>query len=121
MDTARNFFTILEAATLHGTLADASRANRRRTTQAPPSPHRRNDRKRYGRFTVVPKVKVPITPAVRGEPTTIHNLLANPLFKWEMQIGHGIPRNPQFTSFGDACLTAGGAFCDTVEFWFDIH
>ena len=37
-----------------------------------------------------------------------------------MQIGHVISRDPQFTSFGDACLTAGGAFCDTLEFWFDI-
>ena len=38
-----------------------------------------------------------------------------------MHIGHVIPRDPQFTDFGDACLTAGGAFCDTLESWFKIH
>jgi hypothetical protein len=38
-----------------------------------------------------------------------------------MHIGHVIPSDRQCTSFGDACLTAGGAFCDTLEFWFDIH
>ena len=30
-------------------------------------------------------------------------------------------RRPQFTSFGDACLTAGGAFCDDLEFCINIH
>ena len=67
------------------------------------------------------KVKVPITAAVKGELMTIHSLIANPLYKWEMHIGHVIPREAQFTSFGDACLAAGGAFCDQLEYWFDIH
>ncbi|KAI2489086.1 hypothetical protein MHU86_25515 [Fragilaria crotonensis] len=38
-----------------------------------------------------------------------------------MHVGHVIPRDPQFTSFGDACLTGGGAFCHDLQFWFDMH
>jgi hypothetical protein len=37
-----------------------------------------------------------------------------------MQIGHVIPRDPQFTSTGNACLTGGGAFCHELQYWFDI-
>ena len=37
-----------------------------------------------------------------------------------MSIVHTVPRNAQFTSIGDACLTGGGAYCDVLEFWFDI-
>jgi hypothetical protein len=47
-------------------------------------------------------------------------LLANPTYAWEMQIGHVIPRDLQFTSTGDACLTGGGAFCHELQYWFDI-
>ena len=67
------------------------------------------------------KVKITLTTSVIGELTHVHSLIANPSYKWEMHIGHVIPRDPQFTSLGDACLTAGGAFCDNLEFWFDIH
>jgi hypothetical protein len=38
-----------------------------------------------------------------------------------MQIGHVIPSNPQFTSFGGACLIGGGAFCNDRQIWFEIH
>lgn len=38
-----------------------------------------------------------------------------------MHKGHVIPRDPKFTSIGDACVTAGGAFCVILEFWFDVH
>ena len=151
--------TILEAATLHGTLADASRANRQGRTlffgfqnalrkaiqtrfrqirgynmrqgkirkyqaDLPKHLHHRIDAmiaRDMAALLWSQKVKVPITQAVRGELTAVYNLIANPLYKWEMHIGHVIPRDPQFTSFGDACLTAGGAFCDTLEYWFDIH
>jgi hypothetical protein len=37
-----------------------------------------------------------------------------------MQIGHVIPRDPQFTCTGDACLTGGGAYCHELQYWFDI-
>jgi hypothetical protein len=37
-----------------------------------------------------------------------------------MQIGHVIPRDPQFTCTGDACLTGGGAYCHELQFWFDV-
>ena len=69
------------------------------------------------------KGKVPVTSAgVRGKLTTIYDLIANPLYKWEMHIGHLIPRDPQFISFGGECLTTGDIFYDQLlEFWFDIH
>ena len=150
--------SILEAATLHGTLADASRANRqgrtlffgfqnalRRTIQQrfnqvrgyisrqgktkkytaelPKHLHHRIDSmiaRDMAAMLWSHKVKIPLPPSVINELKHVHSLIANPTYKWEMQIGHVIPRDAQFTSIGDACLTAGGAFCDELEFWFDI-
>jgi hypothetical protein len=66
-------------------------------------------------------VKIPLTTAIIGELTHVHSLIANPEYKWEMHIGHVIPRDAQFTSLGDACLAAGGAFCHDLEFWLDIQ
>jgi hypothetical protein len=151
--------TILEGATLHGTLADASRANRQGRTlffgfqnalrraiqnrfyQVRGYMSRHSKAKRYkgelpkhlhhwigamiardmAALLWSQKVSITLPQSVIGELTYIHNLVTNPDYKREMHIGHVIPRDPQFTSFGDACLTAGGAFFDTLEFWFDIH
>jgi hypothetical protein len=151
--------TIIEAATLHGTLADASRANRQGRTlffgfqnalrraiqtrfhqvrgyisrqgktkkyksELPKHLHHRIDAmiaRDMAALLWSQKVKIPLTQSVLCELTHVHSLIANPTYKWEMQIGHVIPRDPQFTSFGDACLTAGGAFCDELEFWFEVH
>ena len=150
---------ILEAATLHGTLADASRANRqgrtlffgfqnalrraiqhrfnqirgyisrqgktkRHMAELPKHLHHRIDAmiaRDMAALLWSQKVKIPLSQAVIGELAHVHSLIANPDYKWEMQIGHVIPRDPQFTSLGDACWDAGGAFCHDLEFWFDIQ
>ena len=151
--------TILEAATLHGSLADASRANRQGRTlffsfqnalrraiqtrfhQVRGYYNRQGKTKRYK--ADLPKhlhhridamvsrdmaallwsknAKIAIEQAVKVELTTLQSLLENPTYRWEMHIGHVIPRDPQFTSFGDACLKGGGAFCHELQFWFDMH
>ena len=151
--------TILEAATLHGTIADASRANRQgrtlffgfqnalrraiqhRFNQGRGYYNRQGKTKHYqaellkhlhhridamiardmAALLWSKKTQIPVSQAVADELEHLHSLLANPEYKWEMQIGHVIPRDPQFTSFGDACLTGGGAFCHELQFWFDIH
>ena len=135
--------SILEAATLNGTLADASRANRQGRTlffgfqnalqksiqtrfnkfrgynkrngkirkyqaELPKHLHHRIDAmiaRDMAAMLWSNKAKVPITPAVRGKLITIHVVIANPLYKWEMHIGHVILREAQFTSIGDVCLT----------------
>ena len=155
---SKTSFTILEAAELHGTLADASRANRQGRTlffsfqnafrraiqtrfnqvrgfysrknkikqfqaQLPKHLHSRIDSmiaRDMAALLWSTKSKIAVTATVRDELTYLHSLLANPNYKWEMQIGHVIPRDPQFTSTGDACLTGGGAYCHELEFWFDV-
>ena len=156
---AKEKCTIIEAATLHGSLADASRANRQGRTlffsfqnalrraiqnrfyQVRGYYNRQEKAKRYK--ADLPKhlhhrvdamisrdmaallwsknAKIAIEPAVKTELANLHTLLADPQYKWEMHIGHVIPRDPQFTSFGDACLKGGGAFCHELQFWFDMH
>jgi hypothetical protein len=151
-------FTILEAAELHGTLADASRANRQGRTlffsfqnafrraiqtrfnqvrgyynrknktkqfraQLPKHLHSRIDSmvaREMAALLWSTKSKIELTREVRIELDYLHSLLANPNYKWEMQIGHVIPRDPQFTCTGDACLTGGGAYCHDLQYWFDI-
>ena len=39
---------------------------------------------------------------------------------WETPLGLIIPRTPHFESFGDASQLGGGAFCQQLEFWFDL-
>ena len=58
------------------------------------------------------KSQIPVSPALTSELKHLHSLLANPQYRWGMQIGHVIPHDAQFTSFGDACL-AGGALSAT--------
>jgi hypothetical protein len=151
--------TIIEAATLHGSLADASRANRQGRTlffsfqnalrraiqirfhQVRGYYNRQGNNKRYkadlpkhlhhrvdamiardmAALLWTKKAKITIAQPVKAELAHLHRLLADPTYKWEMNIGHVIPRDPQFTSFGDACLKGGGAFCHELQFWFDMH
>ena len=154
----KDHFTILEAAELHGTLADASRANRqgrtlffsfqnafRRTIQSRFNQvrgyyNRKSKRQKFqaqlpkhlhGRIDSMiaremaallwsTKSKIALTKVVIDELAYLHSLLADPNYKWEMQIGHVIPRDPQFTCTGDACLTGGGAYCHELQYWFDV-
>jgi hypothetical protein len=155
---AKDSFTILEAAELHGTLADASRANRQGRTlffsfqnafrraiqtrfnqvrgfysrknktkqfqaQLPRHLHHRIDSmiaREMAALLWSTKSKIALTTTVQDELSYLHSLFANPNYKWEMQIGHIIPRDPQFTCTGDACLTGGGAYCHELHYWFDV-
>jgi hypothetical protein len=55
--------------------------------------------------------------------TSLHTILASlrdPLHRWAQPIGFIIPRDPHFESVGDASGLAGGAYCESLMFWFDI-
>lgn len=151
-------YSILEAAELHGKLADASRANRkgramffafqnalRRSlharfnqirgyykrvskthhfrAQLPKHLHCRVDSliaRDMATLLWSSKSRTPISVPVRYELRQLHTHMANFAIPWEMCIAHTVPRDAQFTSIGDACLNGGGAYCDVLEFWFDI-
>ena len=151
--------TIVEAAMLHGTLADASRANRQGRTlffafqnalrraiqlrfnqvrgyysrqgkqnkfkaQLPKHLHHRIDAmiaRDMAALLWSKKSKIQISESVAAEIKYLHSLLADKTYLWQMNIGHVIPRDAQFTSFGDACLVGGGAYCHELQFWFDVH
>ena len=40
-------------------------------------------------------------------------------FKWEIPMAHMIPKEPDCESWGDACLTGGGAFSLNASFWWE--
>ena len=151
-------FTILEAAELHGKLADASRANRKGRTMffAFQNAIRRSLQTRFAQVrgfykrknkiqhfkAQLPKhlhsrvnsliardmaallwatsTKTTVTVPVQHELRQIHAHMSNCTVPWEMKIAHVIPRDPQITSIGDACLTGGGAYCTELSYWFDI-
>ena len=150
--------TLLEAAALHGTLADASRAYRpgrvlffgfqnalRRAIQAryhqvkgyynrtkqtkmleaqlPKDLHTRIDNliaRDMAALLWRTKSAISIPLSVTNELRQLHEHLADPSRDWSISIGHVVPREPQFTSIGDACGIGGGAFCHELRFWFDV-
>jgi hypothetical protein len=154
----RKSCTLLQAAELHGTLADASRAyrpgralffgfqnalrraiqsrfhqvkafyNRAKKTkllsaQLPKDLHTRMDSliaRDIAALLWRTKTAIPIPPSVTHELHQLHQHLADTTRPWSISIGHVVPRDPQFTSLGDACGTGGGAFCHELEYWFDI-
>ena len=156
--SSKTDYTLLEAAELHGKLADASRANRKGRTmffafqnalhrslnkrfhqlrgfykrnakvhhfrsQLPQHLHCRLDSmiaRDMASLLWSTKSRTPLTPPVRYELQRLHAHMADFSIPWEMSIAHTVNRDPQFTSIGDACLTGGGAFCDILEFWFDL-
>jgi hypothetical protein len=64
--------------------------------------------------------KTKVTVPLQHELRQIHAHMRNCTVPWEMKIAHVIPRDPQITSIGDACLTGGGAYCTELSYWFDI-
>ena len=59
-----------------------------------------------------------ITKVMRAELKLIHRVLAYPKkFSLETPIAHIIQREPDFTSYGDASLEAGGGFIHNVFWW----
>ena len=63
---------------------------------------------------------ISLSEAVQFELRQLHSHLADTNRPWSISIAHVIPRDAQFTSLGDACGTGGGAFCNELEYWFDI-
>jgi hypothetical protein len=63
----------------------------------------------------------PVTTAIRGCVQAQYDNLSNRNNDWGQQIGHIVPRDPSFTSIGDASEDAGGAYCDTLQFWFQVN
>ena len=150
--------TLLEAAELHGTLADASKANRKGRTmffgfqnafrraiqtryhqvqgfysrrskkatfsaQLPKHLHHRLDSliaRDMAALLWRTKSKIAITDSVAREIQNIYEHMNNPSITWAISIGHVIPRDAQYTSFGDACGIGGGAYCEELEYWFDV-
>jgi hypothetical protein len=67
------------------------------------------------------KTKVKTTPVICRTLGLIRDYLADPENPWEMLIGHSVEREPTFVSLGDASDLAGGAYCPSLQFWFDVH
>ena len=139
--------TLFEAAELHGTLADASKANRKGRTmffgfqnafrraiqtryhqvqgfysrrsknatfsaQLPKHLHHRLDSliaRDMAALLWRTKSKIAITDSVAREIQNIYEHMNNPSITWAISIGHVIPRDAQYTSFGDACGIGGGS------------
>jgi hypothetical protein len=58
--------------------------------------------------------------AIRDSLSVILASLQNPSHRWAQPIGFIIERDPHFTTVGDASGIAGGAYCESLKFWFDI-
>jgi hypothetical protein len=63
----------------------------------------------------------PITTAIRGCMQALYDNLSNWNNDWGQQIGLIVSRDPSFTSFGDASEDAGGAYCNILQFWFQVN
>ena len=76
---------------------------------------------KYARPVWNAKAKLSATSEINWGLRRILSALTDKKNPWEILIGHFIEqREPNFQSYGDACLYAGGAFCTDLEFWFDI-
>ena len=54
---------------------------------------------------------------MKSELSTMINILSNPdKYNLETPIAHVVKREPDFVTFGDACLEAGGGFSENL-FW----
>lgn len=64
--------------------------------------------------------KTSITKELRQEITYLHQFLKDFNNELSTPIGHIIPRASNFETFGDACLTGGGAVCHDLQIWFAV-
>jgi hypothetical protein len=61
-----------------------------------------------------------VQPVLRNAFQQILRYLQNTAHPWTVPIGLVVPRTPHVSSYGDACLYAGGAYSHELGFWFDI-
>ena len=59
-----------------------------------------------------------INKTMKSELSTMINILSNPdKYNLETPIAHIVKREPDFVTFGDACLEAGGGFSENLFWW----
>ena len=64
--------------------------------------------------------KMNMTPEIRLGLQALYEYLSARHRPWKTPIAFIIKRVPHFVSLGDASEDGGGAYCDSLEFWFDI-
>lgn len=68
------------------------------------------------------KDKSYIVPTMRQELKLLTTLLENPeKYKWESPIAHLAEKDPDSTTYGDACLYGGGGFSTDLGFWWQVE
>ena len=63
---------------------------------------------------------VPVTKAMRESFAVIRAVLQDESKRWVQPIGYIIERDPHVITLGDASGHGGGAYCESLSFWFDI-
>ena len=66
------------------------------------------------------RARVKTDAPLQSELETLRKYLADYSRPWQISLTHLIPRDPNFISIGDASGLGGGAYCDILEFWFDL-
>ena len=64
------------------------------------------------------KTSIPMSEKAKKAVTGLLSYASNPSFRWSGSIGHMIDRDPDFTGYGDASLTAGGGYNNDMRFYF---
>ena len=66
------------------------------------------------------RLKIKMQPRILKELKYLHSYLKNPDNPWSISIGHVIPRDPTWTTAGDASFDSGAGLCHDLQFLFDI-
>ena len=67
------------------------------------------------------KDKYFIIPTMKAEIKLLIHLLENPkTYRWESPIAHRAEKDPDSTTYGDACLYGGGGFSTDLGFWWQV-
>ena len=74
--------------------------------------------KKIARDTYRCQHKTFIDKAMRCELKLMKHILSNPnMYNLQTPIAHIIQREPDFITYGDACLEAGGGYCENLFWW----